>query len=400
MQENARQGYWNGSRPSYGYRAVEVERRGARLKKKLAIDVVEAEVVRLAFRLVLDGIDDGGPMGVKAATSWLNEHGYRTRAGARWGIGTLHKLLTNTVYAGRMVFNVTEARSGRRKPESEQVIADAPAIVEPKNFEAVQALLRFRNPKVTPPRIVTGPILLTGLAKCATCGGSMTLRTGTSKSGQVYTYYTCSTAGRVGKTGCRGRSIRMDKLDHAVVTHLLTKLLTPQRLELMLGALSAQRVERSVEVDMRIAGLEARAAEANQRLSRLYKLVEDGVAELDDLLKQRINALKTDREIALEAVARARGANRPPIVIEQSQIEAFGQLMHDRLTSGDVVFRKAYLSAVVDRVEVDDDRIRIFGRKDVLEQAVLANGEPVKGVRSFVRRWRTGQDSNPRPPDS
>ena len=63
-------------------------------------------------------------------------------------------------------------------------------------------------------------------------------------------------------------------------------------------------------------------------------------------------------------------------------------------------FRKAYLGAIVDRIEVDDREIRIIGRKDVLEQAVLANGGPVPGVRSFVRKWRTGQDSNPRPPNS
>jgi hypothetical protein len=35
-----------------------------------------------------------------------------------------------------------------------------------------------------------------------------------------------------------------------------------------------------------------------------------------------------------------------------------------------------------------------MGRKDVLEQAVLANGGPVPGVRSFVRKWRTGQDES------
>src|SRR5690606_32007945 len=42
MKENARQGYWNGNRPPFGYTAVEVERRGNRVKKKLAIDPVEA----------------------------------------------------------------------------------------------------------------------------------------------------------------------------------------------------------------------------------------------------------------------------------------------------------------------------------------------------------------------
>ncbi len=39
--------------------------------------------------------------------------------------------------------------------------------------------------------------------------------------------------------------------------------------------------------------------------------------------------------------------------------------------------------------------------RDVVEQAVLAEGgtaAPV--VHSFVPKWRTRQDSNPRPPDS
>jgi hypothetical protein len=35
-----------------------------------------------------------GPMGVKAVVSWLNERGYRTRLGARWGIGPLYRILT------------------------------------------------------------------------------------------------------------------------------------------------------------------------------------------------------------------------------------------------------------------------------------------------------------------
>ena len=40
MKENARQGFWNGSRPPFGYTTVEAERRGARVKKKLVIDPV------------------------------------------------------------------------------------------------------------------------------------------------------------------------------------------------------------------------------------------------------------------------------------------------------------------------------------------------------------------------
>lgn len=85
MKENARQGYWNGSKPPFGYRTVEVDRRGTRVKKRLAVDLVEAEDVRLIFRLCVEGPDRHGPMGIKAIVSWLNEHGHRTRLGSRWG---------------------------------------------------------------------------------------------------------------------------------------------------------------------------------------------------------------------------------------------------------------------------------------------------------------------------
>ncbi len=42
--------------------------------------------------------------------------------------------------------------------------------------------------------------------------------------------------------------------------------------------------------------------------------------------------------------------------------------MREKLTTGEVPFRKAYLGSIVDGVEVDDRELHIVGRKDVLEQ--------------------------------
>ena len=145
----------------------------------------------------------------------------------------------------------------------------------------------------------------------------------------------------------------------------------------------------------RISALEALAADTDDRLRRLYKLVEDGVSEMDDILKNRITALKAERDSTRAALDRATGANRPPISLDPMKIAAFGKLMREQPTSGDIPFRKAYLGAIIDRVEVDDHQIRICGRKDVLEQAVIAGDGPVLGVRSFVRRWRPVRGSNP-----
>src|SRR5690606_3239907 len=68
MRENAKQGFWNGASPPLGYRIVEAERRGQKIKKKLEIDPVEREVIELIFRLYADGDPATGtpPLGVKA----------------------------------------------------------------------------------------------------------------------------------------------------------------------------------------------------------------------------------------------------------------------------------------------------------------------------------------------
>jgi site-specific DNA recombinase len=64
MKENARQGFWNGSQPPFGYRTFEAERRGEKVKRKLEIDPHEAEIVRMLFELHLRGAA-GTPMGIR-----------------------------------------------------------------------------------------------------------------------------------------------------------------------------------------------------------------------------------------------------------------------------------------------------------------------------------------------
>ncbi len=399
MKENTRQGFWNGSQPPLGYKIVEAERRGARAKNKLAIDPVEAETVRLVFRLFAEGDNGSGPKGVKAIASWLNENGRRTRSGGLWGLGRVHALLTNPVYAGRQRFNRKDSKTQRMKAESEHVYCDAEAIVSSATFEAVQRTLKSRNPKVTPPRTVSGPILLTGLATCATCGGGMTMRAGTSRSGDVYRYYSCNSAMKKGKTACKGRSIRMDKLDTLVSKHLAERLLDPERLSAMLTSLAGRRADRQATVDQRIAALAREADDADERLRRLYKLVEDGLAQMDDLLKDRISSLKLGRDAAMAALDRARTATHPTDHVSPLAVDRFARVMRERLTTGEIPFRKAYIGSIVDRIEVDDAHVRIMGRKEVLEQAVRANEATPTVVHTFVPNWRPRQDLNLRPPD-
>jgi site-specific DNA recombinase len=68
-----RQGFWNASLRPIGYRIVEAaEQYGHRTKKTLEVDPVQAETVRLIFRLSREGHGSSGPTGVKSITKHLN----------------------------------------------------------------------------------------------------------------------------------------------------------------------------------------------------------------------------------------------------------------------------------------------------------------------------------------
>jgi site-specific DNA recombinase len=305
MKENARQGYWNGSRPPFGYRVVAAEMRGARTKKKIEPDPTQVETVRLIFRLARLG-DGDGPLGVRQIASYLNDHGLRTQTGGRWGVGAVHELLTRTTYLGFHRFNVSGKRKGVKKNPDDIVEVPVPAIIEREEFDGVQEMLRSRAPQLKAPRFVNAPTLLGGVVFCADCGGAMTLRT--SGKGKEYRYYTGCTAARQGKTGCKGRTIPMAELDELIVDHVERRLLEPTRLQKALGGLLQMRQAHADKEKNRIAELRRQGGDADAKLTRLYEAIENGLADLDDPnLKGRITELKRIREAARADIERAEG---------------------------------------------------------------------------------------------
>jgi site-specific DNA recombinase len=399
MNENARQGFWNGARPPIGYRIVAAEQRGSKTKKKLEIDPLHAETVRLIYRLFLEGDGTSGPKGVKAIATYLNERRMFTRDGGKWGLAQIHAILTRTTYIGEHRFNTRSHKDREKKPESEVAVMAVPPLIERETFDAVQARLKSRNPMVVPARVSSGPTLLTGICFCAKCGGAMTLRTGKGNGGQ-YTYYTCSTKARQGKTGCEGRSIRMDKLNHLVAGHLEERLLQPKRLETILSSLLDRRQERAERRREHLAELNRRITETDQRLNRLYDAIESGVAALDDVgLKDRIANLKAIRDQATADAERIRmtldGSGDRAVTPEM--IDALSETARRSLRIEGGGYRRDHLRAFAQRVEVADDEVRIMGRKSDLLQTLVAasSGETAAfAVRSSVLKWRTRQDSN------
>ena len=395
MRESARQGFWNGATPPLGYKIVEAERRGQKIKKKLDVDAVEAETIRLIFRLYLHGDGTTGPLGVKETTKWLNSHGYRTRRGATFGVGPVHKILTNACYAsGQWPYGVRDSRDGRKHDPSTVIYIPVPSLIEQNDFDRVQAKLARSNPRATPPRVVNGPSLLTGIAVCASCGSGMTRTGTTNRQGRSYSYYSCAGCHQKGKTVCKGRHIPAGTLDEIVLTNLKQRVLAPIRIADLLKSLMERQAAKNASADQRLLDLQRELSDAEDRLKRLYRSIEDGIVELDDILRERTAALKSQRERAKVALDHARAQCGTAVAIDAGKIDAFARLMNEKLDTADTNTRKGYIHSIIDFIEVDDKAIRIVGSKDILQAAIAGKQTENGNVRGFVRKWRANRDKD------
>ena len=171
-------------------------------------------------------------------------------------------------------------------------------------------------------------------------------------------------------------------------------------LERVVAGAPVQRVIARPAVENVIAGntkqlrrtVRCRQTDADEKLKRLYRLVEDGLTDLDEVLQDRLNALKADRDRAKAALERAKEQAGSYIEIDPALIERFGRTMRENFSTGSVPFRKAYLQSLIDVIEVDDHQIRIKGSKDLLEKAVLASQSGQAWCSQMSTKWRASQN--------
>jgi site-specific DNA recombinase len=392
MCENARQGFWNGSKPPFGYRLFVKERRGNKDKKVLEIDEAEAEVVRLIFNMAAGGL--GRIVGVQAIAARLNEQGQRRR-GRLFSTSSIHDLLTSTTYRGTHYFNQFDSRAGVPRPRSQWVAVTVPAIIDETTFNTVQSLLQSRNPKRMPPRVANGPTFLAGLARCGHCGAALIQNTG---KGGRYRYYCCSGRLKHGPLACKGLRMPMDKLDAIVVRELSAQVLKPERLTNLLDAYVRASDSRSDNLKVQLARLKAEQKSAEAGIARLLELVERGLMEAEDpTLRDRLVALKLQRDRCAEGARdlSKRVSSGVP-TITPDKVRRFGELLESQLHHGAPELRQAYARLIMAEVRVTEERILIKGSNDRLANGAAKAEELGKpGVLSFVQEWRSLRDSNP-----
>jgi site-specific DNA recombinase len=196
-----RKGKWSGGHPLLGY---DVDPHTFRL----VINEDEALRVRAIFALyleheallkVVEEVERRGWVGKR----WRTRKG-RDRGGKRFTKTSVHKLLTNITYIGKVRYK-QEIHAGEHA-----------SIVDETTWQRVQAVLQ-RNGRSGGALVRNRfAALLKGLLRCTACDCAMT-PAHTTKRDKRYRYYTCTGAQKRGWHTCPAKSIPAGQIERLVV---------------------------------------------------------------------------------------------------------------------------------------------------------------------------------------
>ena len=191
MREGLNRGRWMWQAP-LGYV------KGDRDSPSLLRDPHLAPLVQFAFERVASG-----RMSRPEVLAEVTSLGLVTRRGKAMSLQSFGKMLSNQLYRGRMMVPTWKFDGP----------GDFEAIVSPELFESVQAVLCGNAPSKQSRHLDHPDFPLRRVVLCGRCGSPLTASWSRGRSGR-YPYYRCY------RKGCRGTSIRKERLEGLFVSHL------------------------------------------------------------------------------------------------------------------------------------------------------------------------------------
>ena len=397
MKENARQGFFNGSTPPFGFAVEETSLKGRHsLKKRLTVCSQEAETVRMIFEWYCHGLD-GQEMGMKEIASRLNACGI-LRRGKKWGRGRIGDILADRTYVGEYYFNKVNGKTKEPKPPRDWIRLNVPPIITEAAFADASVRRTARRPDVVPPRVLTSPTLLTGLLRCGSCGAAMTLATG--KGGQ-YRYYKCTNRINKHRDYCDSRNVRMEVMDRAVLAAVADKVCEPTRLQRALKGLMTSFSDNRTSTEVRLGQLRKKLEENHARASRLLEAVETGVLPHDAMVQDRSRALSAERQDLQIKIARlSAAASLPVAAVTAEKASKFAEALRAQLMNPASQLCKRYIKALLESVTLVGDSVEVRGRYAPALAGLAAYNEKAEVVvPTSALEWLPGTGSNRRPSD-
>ena len=378
MREAASRGFWMTTYAPYGYKRVHVQD-GAAKRPKLELNPPADAVARRIFDMALQG------KSTLDIAKTLNAEGIPTSNGKKWLKTTVHFVLTNEAYAGTVVWGAN-AKDGAPPVRVEEA---HPAIVSKQEFRRIARMMQSRAPKKVNPRRVSSRYLLSGLAKCETCGKAMTAAE--AKSGK-YTYYICHSLLKRGKGACKTPRLNAKKFEKVIVDEIRANILTESNIRDLVKLLDEEMDGVAHEQRQRLETIEGELEDVKKRLGRIWNFIETSdteMADASDRIREHRERKET-LEIAAEE-ARALLKERRQFLDSADTIATFAEEMSDFLKTSELTETRAFVHSFVKEVVVKPGRAAIvysiptpddspMGGADAAEIAL--NGRVMNSVQS------------------
>ena len=362
MREAASRGFWMGTYAPFGYRKVYVED-GAKPRPKLEPNPPEDAVVKRIFDMALQG------MSSLDIAKTLNAEGVASPKGKQWLKSTVHTTLNNEAYTGAVVWGVS-AKDGAPPVRVEKA---HPALVSKRKFRQVARLLKSRAPKSVHPRRASSPYLLSGLARCETCGKALTAAE--AKSGR-YTYYVCHSLLKKGRGTCDTPRLNSKKFEGLIVENIKDNILTESNIRDLVKIVDEEMDGTAREQRKRLKVVEEELEEVKKRLGRIWHAIETTDIEMSDA-SDRIREHR-ERKEKLEAAAeeaRAILSKRRVTLDKVETITAFAQDMSEYLKTSDLTQSRAFIRSFVKEVAVRPGRATIIYTIPTPEDSPIGGGD-------------------------
>ncbi|MGO7157141.1 recombinase family protein [Rhizobium leguminosarum] len=340
----------NAGGKAYGYQPV-TGRKG-----ELEIVEHEATIVRRVFDMYVAGV---APRSIAAA---LNAEAVPAPRGKQWNASTINGndqrgngILRNPLYVGKIVWNrvqmVKDPSTGKRvsriNDDDKVESMDAPhlRIVDEELFQAAkerQAARGGAHARHTP----KNKRLLSGLLKCAACGGGMSIL-GADRSGPRVI---CSTHKESGSCANNARYY-IEKIERDVIDRLREMFADTSIIDAYVEEYKAESKRIAAERRNSRGERERALADVQGRIARLIDQVSRGTIDEDDVAMM-LPTLKAERERLKSNLASGEALSnvielKPKAVLKfREDVESLAEILKDRAAEPSAEMARAFREVV------------------------------------------------------
>ncbi len=382
MRKNASMGFRNGGPAPIGYRKKRTGATDAAARVVLEPDPTWAPLVQRIFRMAAAG------EGVTAIAAKLEAEGIRTPRGKALVKTTVHKIVTNDLYAGVTNFGMTRTGLQKHKPTDPIKVADThEGLVTSEEFDQVQRLMSERAPDRTPLNTHRSDYLLAGRIFCAHCG-SVFIGQHTRRG--KYRYYQCQSKSKLGAQGCAAKQLPKEETEAAVIDLLRRDVLSPRYLRELLDLVNAEADTMSHAAVAEAEAISGQLADARRKLGNLYEALEDKRLDLE-ILAPRIREVKARVDELSAKHALLATASTPVVrLCDEATIARYVERLQAVLATGSPGAQRTFLRAWIPRIEADAMKLTVTFTLPGDLGGQPANNGNFGGDRDFLRPVANG----------